>query len=260
MSGKTARRARQTARSQGPPQRRRTDEGSLARIPRRWLYGGLGAAAVVVVVALVVASQLGGSEAAPRAISGNETAALLDGIPQDGATLGSPDAPVVLYEFADLQCPFCQRWNGGVLPALVDEYVRDGRLRIVFGGVAFIGPDSETALRTAYAAGGQDRLWHVVDLLYRHQGPENDGWVTEDLLRGIGNAVPGLETGRMLDERDSEAVDQAIGDAAGRWSGAGLNSTPSFLIGPAGGALEVLQGGSDDPAPFREAIDRLLGA
>jgi protein-disulfide isomerase len=60
-----------------------------------------------------------------------------------------------------------------VLPVLIHDYVREGKLRIVFRGLTFIGPDSEKALRAALAAGEQNRLWHVVDLFYRHQGPEN---------------------------------------------------------------------------------------
>ena len=260
MSGKTARRERQAAKVQAPQPRRPTSQGRRASVSRGWLYGGLGAAALVAVVALVLASQLGGgSSEPPRAVSGDATAALLDGIPQEAASLGSPDAPVVLYEFADLQCPFCQRWSAEVLPTLVDEYVRAGDLRIVFQGVSFIGPDSDEAVRTAYAAGEQDRLWHVVDLLYAHQGPENSGWVTDDLTRAIGGAVEGLDTEQMLDDRGSNAVAEAVASAAGQWSGAGLNSTPSFLIGPADGPLERREAASDDPQAFRDAIAPLLG-
>ena len=40
--------------------------------------------------------------------------------------------------------------------------------------MAFLGPESETGLR-GLAAGQQDKLWHVVDLLYRNQGHENSG-------------------------------------------------------------------------------------
>ncbi len=86
------------------------------------------------------------------------------------------------------------------------EYVRPGKLRLEFRGLAFVGSDSATALRTALAAGRQNRLWNVVDLLYRNQGTENTGWVTESLLRSVGEATPGLDVGRMLSERGSSAV------------------------------------------------------
>ena len=69
--------------------------------------------------------------------------------PRTGTAIGSPDAPVTLVEFADLQCPFCAQWATDAFPDLVEEYVRPGRLRIEFRGLAFIGPDSEKALRAA---------------------------------------------------------------------------------------------------------------
>jgi len=258
MSQKTAR--KQRAVQKASPPRRPTTQGLLSGIPRSWLYGGLALVVVAIVVALVLASQLGGGEEAPpAAIDSTDTSAMLDGIPQEGTSLGSPDAPVVLYEFADLQCPYCRQWDRNVLPVLIEDYVRSGRLRIVFQGLAFIGPDSETALRTALAAGQQDRLWHVVDLFYRHQGGENDGWVTEELVGGIGAAVPGLDTARILDDRGSGAVDDEIA-ASGRMAESfGINGTPSFLISVNGGEPEVLDVGSLEPGPYREAIDQALG-
>ena len=82
---------------------------------------------------------------------------------------------------------------------IVRDYVRTGKVQIVFSGMHFVGPDSETALRTALAAAAQGRFWNVLELLYENQGTENTGWVTDSLLRSIGDAVPGLSTSRMLD-------------------------------------------------------------
>jgi len=45
--------------------------------------------------------------------------------------------------------------------------------------MAFLGPESEKGLAAALAAGRQDKLWHVVDLLYANQGPENGGWIND---------------------------------------------------------------------------------
>lgn len=125
-----------------------------------------GAAGVLVAGALIAASQLDGGpkSAAPTVVP---PSGLFGGIAQDGTALGSPLAPVTLVEFADLQCPYCARFALGTLPALVRDYVRTGRLKIVFTGLAFIGPESETALRAATAAGRYNRLWNIVDALYR---------------------------------------------------------------------------------------------
>ena len=250
MSQKTARRAR----VQSPP-----SVGADRGVPRAWLYGGAGLLAVIVVVAVVLASQLGGDgEAAPAPGAAATSSALLAGIPQDGASLGSPEAPVTLVEYADLQCPFCAEWSRDAFGPLVEEYVRGGKLRIEFRGLAFIGPDSTTALRAAVAAGEQDRLWNVVHDLYASQGGENEGWVTEDLLRGI-LAGAGLDAEAVLGSLDSDAVTQGIAAAAAAAEASGIDRTPTFQLGPTGGTLELLQVETLDADAFRPSIDGLLG-
>ncbi len=150
--------------------------------------------ALVLGGSLIAASRLGAEEAAaPKA---EPLPSLLDGIPQSGTALGSPKAPVTLVEYADLQCPYCAEWTHRAFPTLVDRYVRQGEVRIVFRGLAFLGPDSDRALRTAVAAGRENRLWHVVEGLYHRQGHENSGWVTEPLLDEIAGPRA-LEASRM---------------------------------------------------------------
>jgi protein-disulfide isomerase len=180
------------------------------------------------------------------------------GIPQRGAALGSPDAPVTLVEYADLQCPYCAYWARTTLPVLVDRYVRQGKLRIVFNGLAFIGSDSEKALRAAEAAGLRDRLWDVLDSLYRRQGVENDGWVTDELLRDVAAVVPGLGGRRLLDERWRHRVDLEIERSRSAAVAAGVNGTPSFQLGRTGDPLEPLTIGSLDPQGIVPAIEEML--
>jgi protein-disulfide isomerase len=224
----------------------------------------VGAAAVVIAAVLIGVSLIGGggssggggSDSQLQGVSESET--VLGGVPQQGIGLGRPDAPVTLAEYADLQCPYCQQWTLSTLPTLVDDYVRKGELRIEFRGIAFIGPDSLSALEAAQAAGEQNRLWNVVDLLYWNQGAENSGWVTDELLTEIGANVPGLDTGQMLADRNSTAVTARIGKAQREADSAGIRSTPSFQIGRTGGALRPLDFSSLEPSEFTAAVDALL--
>jgi protein-disulfide isomerase len=221
--------------------------------------------AALLTAGLIAASIVGsGSEsnaavATPAAGLAGE-AKLLRGIPQNGTALGSPDAPVTLVEYADMQCPYCAQWSRNVFPELVRDYVRTGQVRVVFRGLAFVGPDSDKALRTALSAVDQHRLWDVVDLLFANQGPENAGWVTEDLLTDIGEAVPGLDGKRMLDDRWSPRVDGRLAAAAASGQRDGVTGTPFFLAGPTGGTLEPVVVPSLDAKPFRAHLDALLAA
>lgn len=212
--------------------------------------------AALIALALTTASLLGSRspEEEPLALRGGaETEALLRGIPQEGIALGSPDAPVTLVEYADLQCPYCAQWAREAFPAIVDEYVRPGRVRIVFRGLAFIGPESEAALRTALAAGAQGRLWNLVHLLYRNQGAENGGWVTDDFLHRLGHQVRGLNPERAFAERRTPSVDRELAAAARAAEASGIAGTPSFEAGPTGGALVPV--GRDE---IRARLDALL--
>ena len=229
------------------------------------------AAALLLAAFLIAANQIsartaGDSAATPapaRAVTGGTAAAeyadsLLGGIPQQGAVLGSPTAPVTLVEYADLQCPYCGRWAREALPTLIERYVRPGKLRIVFNGMAFVGPDSNTALRTALAAGTHNHLWDVVDGLYIRQGTENSGWVSDDVIREVAAGVPGLDAGNLLEARWDSSVAAQIDRDAANARAVGISSTPSFQLGPTGGPLERVEVDSLAPDGITPAIEEAL--
>jgi protein-disulfide isomerase len=192
-----------------------------------------------------------GSSAAPQADQ-------LAGIPQHGLELGDPSAPVTLVEFGDLQCPYCAYWSRTTFPVLVRDYVRPGKLKLVFRGLAFLGPDSRKALEAADAAAAQNRLWNVVERLYAKQRSENSGWVTDDLLRSTGAEIDGLDVERMLREAGSPGVRATMIDSAHRADDAHVGGTPSFELGRSAGDVEPFTAASLNPEAFRPALDALL--
>lgn len=211
-------------------------------------------------LAAIVAASLvlsGGDEGDGAALTVAQATAV-EGIPQDGVFLGAPDAPVALVEYADLQCPYCAQFANDALPELIEDYVRPGRLRIEFRGLAFIGEDSVKALRYALAAGLQDRLWHVTELLFANQGEENAGWVTDDLLDAIGAAVEGLDVERWKRDAESAEVTAQIDRAARQADADGVSGTPTFRVGRRGAALEPLNVASLEASSFRPTLDALL--
>ena len=153
--------SRQQQKAQARAEREAREQAAASAQQRRKRAQQLGAVlgvAAVVVVGLVLVSQ--GSKDAPNAATGaavagaSEARAMLAGIPQDGTSLGDPKAPVVLTEFADLQCPFCRDYALNVLPQIIERYVRTGKLRLELRLRAFLGPDSDAAARAAH--GGRD--------------------------------------------------------------------------------------------------------
>jgi protein-disulfide isomerase len=240
---------------------RRTSTG-----PRRRAYQ-LGAALVsgLAVVAVVVAvltsgstSQLAPGKPVPGA---GQSLALFAGIPQHGIALGSPKAPVTLVELGDLQCPICAGFATGALPTIVSRYVREGRVRIEFRGLHIIGGDSLRAAQMAAAVGEQNRLWQLIDLMYRNQGAENTGYVTDRYLAALAGAIPGVHVGLALRERNSAAVRSQLAQAtalAAHWH---IAATPSFLISAPGEARHVfIPADPTSSTPFSEAFEHALSA
>lgn len=81
---------------------------------------------------------------------------------------GSPDAPVLVYEIADFQCPFCAKFAQDVFPAIDSAYIRPGRVQWVFVNLPM--PSHRTAWLAAEAAlcagAVSDRFWAMHDRLF----------------------------------------------------------------------------------------------
>ena len=235
-----------------------------AHSPRR-IYAYALAIAALGGALLIGLSQIsvhrGQAAAAPAPTSGGvtgiaATAALLDGIPQHGNTLGSPTAPVRLVEYADLQCPYCARFATEVLPTIIQKYVRTGKVQLVMHGLAFIGADSVKALRTATAAGDQGRMWNVAELLFANQGPEN-GWVNDDLLRSVVTAT-GANADRAFAARDGADVSRQIQNWGLQAQSDGVRGTPTFFVGRRGGPLAPVPLHAVTVDELRTALDGAL--
>jgi len=246
---------------------------------RNLLYLGVASAAAVIALVLILVNLIGSSSAettpsapvttttatgvttptaSPKAPGAAATAALFRGIPQQLNQLGNPKAKVTMIEFADPQCPFCRQYELDTLPTIVKEYVRTGKVKLVYFGIPIIGPNSEQGLRAIYAAGLQNRLWNFSHLLYRSQGAENSGWITDDLLRRIGNSIPGFDTQKMLADRQSAEVDAALSASAQQATNGQVDRTPTFFAGPTGGTLQQIPLTALSANAFRPTLDALI--
>jgi protein-disulfide isomerase len=179
------------------------------------------------------------------------------GIPQDGAILGRRDAPYTLVEFADLQCPFCAQFDRAILPAVIERFVRPGRLRLEFRAVAFLGPDSGEGAAATVAAGRQDRMWQFADLFYRNQGAENSGYVTPAFLARVARGA-GLDLERWRGESNSPELVADLEANARAARTARIPGTPSFRLGRTGGVLPVFDDSGAGPAEFVRRLEAAI--
>ncbi|MGA9762732.1 MAG: thioredoxin domain-containing protein [Gaiellaceae bacterium] len=211
--------------------------------------------------AALVFSALLAAAAVPAAASivgAGSVNSMLRGIPQQGIELGKPSAPVTLVEFVEPQCPGCGQWARSELPGVISRYVRTGKVRIEYRGLAFISADSTGLLTLAQAAGEQSKLWNVVELEYANQGPENSGYATHAYLMAIAKAVPGLDVNEAFARAGSSKVASLIEQASSFAQQYGINSTPSLAIGKTGDEQNLTVMASTTGQGLTNAIDAAL--
>ena len=217
----------------------------------------LGAAAAIVAVAILVSSS-GPDPTAPRQPAARDVTAILRGIPQDRLTLGNPDAPILLVEFVDLQCPFCRQFAAESWPDIVRRYIRTGKVKMELRLTALLGEDSAKANKAVMAAGLQNRAWDASMRFYDVQGQENTGYVTDRFLRGVLSGVRGLDLARAMKERRSADVRDELGAVYSMQRRYGVNSTPTLMIGTDDTDLSLVARGVVSSEDLAQAINEQL--
>ena len=201
--------------------------------------------AAVAVVAVAIAISSGGSKStglAKGTAATKNTAAvsqLLKGIPQSGARLGNPKAPVTMSYYGDLQCPICQQFTlqGGFSPLVANE-VRAGKVQIVYRSLQTATRDPATFSTqqvAALAAGQQQKAWNYIELFYNQQGAEGSGYVTGSYLDALARQIPGLHIAAWNTARGNAALATQIQSEGQQAAAQGFNSTPTLVFqGPKG--------------------------
>jgi protein-disulfide isomerase len=232
---------------------------------------GAGAAVGLIVVAIVLGFVLTGGDSSSSSTpqrgslvnalpSATDVDDSLKGIPQKGNVLGSPNAPVTLREYIDLQCPACQVFETQAMPGLIRQYVRTGKVKVEARPIAFIGPDSQTGRAAALAAAKQNRFFNFSQLLYFNQGVENTGWLNDAMIKAAAASIPGLDVPRLLSDRNSSTISGQASAFDTQSDQDNVTQTPTVLVGKSGGQLrEVTMKSLTDTAAISAAIDAAQG-
>jgi len=150
---------------------------------------------------------------------------------------GPKDAPLILVEYGDYQCPSC----GEAFPIVKRlQKTLKNELRFVFRNfpLSEIHPHAMSAAKAAEAAALQRQFWAMHRLLFEHQQQLDD----PSLLRYA--EILGLNTSTFMADVGKAAVAERI--ASDREGGArsGVNGTPTFFVNgsrvDAGYAYETL--------------------
>jgi protein-disulfide isomerase len=198
------------------------------------------------------------------AAAGDETGSSSDGVseveelvgelPQEGLTIGEPDAPVTLVEFGDLQSPIEKTTAEEIGTPLIDGQVAAGEAKLEYRNFVIIGPDSIKAAIAALAAGKQGRGWSFVELFFRNQGEENTHHITPAFLQEIAEGAGVEDIAAWEEELGNPELEEEVEEQTKEADHIGFEGVPSFAVeGPATEGLELL-GTPGSVAPLEKAI------
>jgi protein-disulfide isomerase len=164
---------------------------------------------------------------------------LLAGIPQQGTTLGSPEAPVTVWVMADLECPTVRLFVESYLPSILDTWVRTGDVKLTYRSLQTDTVDEEVFYRheiAALAAGRQDKMWNFALTFMHQQGEKFTEYATDEFLADIASQVPGLTREQWRRDRQDGLLSKRVAHDLHAANEMKLSSTPSFLVGVSPGA------------------------
>jgi len=247
-SGKKSKQMRRAAsapppiQSKGGPRRRQANPKVLAIV---------GAVVVLAAVGIGLALALGGGSKASNnypaigtlknALPGaTDVNTLFKGIPQHGLVLGNSSSPAEMEMFIDVQCPICQNYEVSYLPAIVQKYIRTGKVQLHVQPWAFLGGQGSQSFSGrlgVIAASFQNKSLEYAKVLYDNQGQEESGWLTSREMAFIAASVTGLDLHKWWTDVNSSAATSIANDVDKLAKTAKITGTPTVLIGQTGGKL-----------------------
>lgn len=137
--------------------------------------------------------------------------------------LGPDDAPVILVEYGDFQCPYC----GAAAPILKQIIKQMGdRLQFVFRHFPLTESHeyAEIAAEASEAAAAQGKFWQMHDTLYSHQ----DDLDVEHLYEFA--QMIDLEMDRFYSDLKNHTYEERVQSDFRSGVRSGVNGTPTLYI------------------------------
>jgi protein-disulfide isomerase len=176
------------------------------------------------------------------------------------STAGNPNAPIVLVEYSDYQCPFCRKWFNDVKRQLDKEYIETGKVFFVYKDFPLsFHPMAKSYAEAARCAGEQGKYWEMHDKIFEEQSKLGQGTILNISLDDI--KLWGKELNLNSSEFDSclssGKYSNIIQENFNEGSTLGVNGTPSFIIGKRNSQGKLIVG-AQPFSVFKSAIDSLL--
>jgi protein-disulfide isomerase len=158
--------------------------------------------------------------------------AFAQGDPRIGErTLGSPDAPVTLVEYAMFTCPHCAGFHAEVYPKIKANYIDTGKVRLVYREVYFNRPSLWAGMIARCAP--EDRYFGIADVLFDRQADwaaEADEQVLIGKLFSIGRQAGLTDEQMNACLADRALAEGLVADYQKHATADAIDGTPTFFI------------------------------
>jgi len=174
---------------------------------------------------------------------------------------GNANAPVTVVEFSDFQCPFCSRFYTQTLPALQENYIDTGKIKLVYKDLPLdnLHPNARPAHIAAECADEQGKFWEYHDVLFENQA-QWSRLSSTDLSSQLNQYATsmGLESASFDSCLSSPSMADEVNADFLQAASYGATGTPTFFIGnEKNGFIKLV--GAQPYAAFQAAIDAQLG-
>ena len=223
--------------------------------------GAIIASITIVVVILGINGSLNQQEwliePAPKIEQGGSVEITMDTFVSNGSPiLGDANAPITLVEFGDYQCHYCNVFFQTIEDDIIKNYVKTGKVKMIFKDYNIIGPDSINASHGAHCSNEQGLFWEYHDTLYSNWAGENNGWASPRNLTIFAeeiNADMDKWTQCMNEKSHSITINESNNDA----KALELTGTPAFFVINSEGKVSKLFGAQPFEV-FKKIFDKEL--
>lgn len=146
-----------------------------------------------------------------------------------GVSIGDPDAPVVVREFADYQCPACASFSS-TAERLKEEYIDSGQVRLVYFDLPLRQhPNAIPAAEAARCAEDQDSWWAMHKTLFDKQSDWSDADNPDQIFLDYAESLD-LDNRRFQRCMTGEVHQDVIEESRNLARDLRITSTPTVLV------------------------------
>ena len=146
-----------------------------------------------------------------------------------GVSIGEEDAPIVVREFADYQCPACAGFSSAI-ERLKAEYIDNGQVRLVFFDLPLRQhANAVPAAEAARCAEDQGAWWAMHKMLFDNQSDWSGATNPEDVFLGYAESQD-LDTRRFRRCMTGDIHRDEIEESRNLARDLRVTSTPTVLV------------------------------